>query len=170
MAGWHCPQLSTAARLVSFNLLPAHGWLAPAIVSHLSQHGKHVTDLIKNMLSKLRGLYPQGMWEVYLNALKMGFERHRAAGQDGLDGFKELSAKIALSFGGNLLGCVCPYQTVVSGAAARVGRPGWACGHARQPCTPQEGAGRDHAMGSSSLRSLCAYSPSPESQTNKPVF
>jgi hypothetical protein len=105
MAGWFVPQLSTAARLVSFNLLPAHGWLAPAIVSHLSQHGRHVTELIKNMLSKLRGLYPQGMWEVYLNALKMGFERHRAAGEQGLDSFKELSAKIALSFGGHLLGC-----------------------------------------------------------------
>jgi hypothetical protein len=58
--------LSLAARLVSFNVLPGHGWLAPAIVSHLSQHGKHVTFLIKNMLSKLRGMYPAAMWEVRL--------------------------------------------------------------------------------------------------------
>lgn len=38
-------------RLVAYNLVPEHGWLAPAIVSHFTQHGNHVAELIKHMLT-----------------------------------------------------------------------------------------------------------------------
>jgi len=41
-----------------------------------------------------------------------------------------------------------PTTLAAAGGAPRVGQPGWACGHARQPCTPPplEGAGRQHAL------------------------
>jgi hypothetical protein len=45
-----------------------------------------------------------GRTQVYLNAMKMGFERHKADGAAGMESFKELSSKIALSFGGQLVG------------------------------------------------------------------
>ena len=41
----------TLDRLVAFNLVPEHHWLASSIVSHFTQHGKHVAELIKNMLA-----------------------------------------------------------------------------------------------------------------------
>jgi len=93
------------SRLVAFDLVPAHRWLAAELVSHFTQHGKKVAEVIKKMLFKLKKVAPETLWEVYLGGMKKAFERYLENGQQSfhLAQFRELAHKISQVYSGFLI-------------------------------------------------------------------
>eukprot|EP00898_Chlorokybus_atmophyticus_P007089 jgi/Chlat1/7381/Chrsp6S07410 len=102
--------LLPAVKLVAYGCL-SQDWLGPEIVSHFTQHGKGVAEVVKVLCAKIKKSQSHNQWRLFLDALKRAYERHLKAADnedepdpdDSLQVFHNLAIRVAAiytTFGG----------------------------------------------------------------------